>query len=204
VALRPDLVVVSRDGTDRAAYERLRTAGLRVEVTGGTSLDGVLADIRKVGDAIGETRRAAGLEETLRSRIAAAQARAAARPGPPRKALAVIWPDPPVVAGSSTFVGDLLSRAGFVNAVPPGAGDWPRVSFETLAAWNPDLVVRPDTAENREAFSRLFARDARWRLVKAVSAGHVLAVPGDWLERPGPRLVDALEMLANAAAGGVP
>ena len=81
------------------------------------------------------------------------------------------------------------------NVVPKSAGDWLRVSFETLAAWNPDLVVRPDTAENTRAFARAFA-DVRWRLVPAVKEGRVVIVPGGLLERPGPRLVEALERLA--------
>jgi iron complex transport system substrate-binding protein len=100
-----------------------------------------------------------------------------------------------VVAGAGTFVGDVVQRAGFTNVVPESAGDWPRVSFETLAAWNPDLVIRPETPENAEVFGRAFG-DTRWRLVKAVSAGRIVVLPGSLLERPGPRLVEALERLA--------
>ena len=58
VALAPDLVVVSRDGTDRAAWEKLTAMGLNVLVTSGTSLDGVLDDVARVGAAIGEPEKA--------------------------------------------------------------------------------------------------------------------------------------------------
>jgi ABC-type Fe3+-hydroxamate transport system substrate-binding protein len=74
-------------------------------------------------------------------------------------------------------VGDVLSRAGFVNVVPASAGDWPRVSLETLAAWKPDIVIRPETKENEEAFAAL-PRDPRWRLLPAVREGRILRVPG--------------------------
>lgn len=193
MSLAPDLVVVSKDGTDRAAFEKLEALGLAVVVTSGTTLDGVLEDVVRVGHALGEDGRAAALVAALARRIAAAEALGRARPR--RRAVALIWPDPPVVAGEGTFVGDVLSRAGFSNVVPKSAGDWPRVSFETLASWNPDLVVRPETRENAGAFARAFA-DARWRLVPAVKEGRVVALPGDLLERPGPRLVEALERLA--------
>ncbi len=195
MSLAPDLVVVSKDGTDRAAWEKLEGLGFPVVVTRGTSLDGVLEDVRRVGHALLEDERTAALVASLSKRIAAAEAVGRARP--PRSAVALIWPDPPVVAGGATFVGDILARAGFRNVVPPSAGDWPRVSFETLASWNPDLVVRPDTQENAAAFARAFA-DARWRLVPAVREGRVVVLPGNLLERPGPRLVDALERLAAA------
>ena len=193
MSLAPDLVVVSKDGTDRAAFERLEALGLPVVVTAGTTLDGVLLDVTRVGHALGEDARAASLVASLTRRIAAAEALGRARPR--SRAVALIWPDPPVVAGEGTFVGDVLSRAGFSNVVPKSAGDWPRVSFETLASWNPDLVVRPDTPENAGAFARAFA-DARWRLVPAVREGRVVVMPGGLLERPGPRLVEALERLA--------
>ncbi|MGZ5381268.1 MAG: ABC transporter substrate-binding protein [Thermoanaerobaculia bacterium] len=193
VSLAPDLVVVSKDGTDRAAYEKLEALGLTVVVTSGTTLAGVLEDVARVGHALGEDDHARTLVAALTKRIAAAEALGRAHPR--ARALALIWPDPPVAAGAGTFVGDVVQRAGFTNVVPESAGDWPRVSFETLAAWNPDLVIRPETPENAEAFARAFT-DARWRLVKAVSAGRVVVLPGSLLERPGPRLVDALERLA--------
>jgi iron complex transport system substrate-binding protein len=193
VSLAPDLVVVSRDGTDRAAYEKLEALGLPVVVTSGTTLAGVLEDVIRVGRALGEDARAQRLVEALKRRIAAAEALGRARK--PAKALVVIWPDPPVAAGVATFIGDVVARAGLTNVVPKGAGEWPRVSYETLAAWDPDVVIRPETPENSTAFTNGL-RDARWLLVRAVRDGHVVALPGNLLERPGPRLVEALERLA--------
>ncbi len=204
VALAPDLVVVSRDGTDRVAYDRLVALRLPVLVTSGRTLEGVFEDVVAVGRAIGEEGRAASLVASLRGRVASAiEAGRVARRGRPLPSAAVlIWPDPPVVAGPSSFVGDLLRVAGIPNAVPGTAGEWPRVTLETLAAWNPGVLVRPETKENAAAFTRGLA-DPRWRLVPAAAPGRVLTLPGDWLERPGPRLVDALEsLLARLSAPG--
>ena len=199
VALAPDLVVVSRDGTDRTAYEKLRALGLPLLVTGARNLDGVLDDIRRVGEAIGESAAADRLLVSLAARISAAERRAAARGGPGPRTVVVIWPDPPVVAGPGSFIGDLLARARLPNVVPARAGEWPRVSLETLAGWNPGLVVMPETTENRDAFTRAFA-GGPWRIVPAVREGRVMAIPGEFLERPGPRLVDALERLVPSEA----
>src|SRR5262249_18703836 len=153
VALKADLVVASRDGTDRASYDALVRLGLRVLATTGSSLPGVFEDVRLVGEAIGEPERAARLVEEARKRTASAEARGKARhSGSNPKVLVVIWPDPPVVAGPATFIGDVLKRASLENVVPASAGEWPRVSFETLAAWNPDVVLRPESPENAEVF----------------------------------------------------
>ena len=197
-ALKPDLAVVSRDGTDRRAAERLAAIGVRVVVTDATTLSGVFEDVRRVGAALGRSAEAERLVASMERRAAAAEARSPARRAAPRPtAVALIWPDPAVVAGPATFVGDLLSRAGLANVVPASAGEWPRVSQETLVSWNPRLLVRPDTAENRAAFEGAFAAGSRWRLLPAVRDGRVVVLPGAWLERPGPRLVDALEALVS-------
>lgn len=196
--LAPDLVVVSKDGTDLAAVRRLETLGHRIVVTDAASLDGVLSDVRNVGRAIGEDARAEELSRTLTARIARAEERAKTRAGPPPKAIAVVWPDPPILAGHDTFVGDLLQHARLENAAPRSAGAWPRVSFETLAAWDPRLVIRPDTPENHAAFGKAFAPGGRWDVLPAVKEKRVLVLPGALLERPGPRLVDALERLVDA------
>ena len=80
VALAPDLVVVSKDGTDRAAYEKLEALGLTVVVTSGTTLAGVLEDVARVGHALGEDERARALVLALTKRIAAAEALGRAAP----------------------------------------------------------------------------------------------------------------------------
>jgi len=197
VALRPDLVVASRDGTDLASWNRLRDLGLAAVATKGTTLEGVFGDIRTVGEAIGEPGKARGLVDALRARVERVRERVARAPTPVPTTLIVIWPDPPVVAGPSSFLGDLLRQAGLPNATPEGSQEWPRVSFETLFRWNPDVVVRPETPENETVFRRAFTGASPWRLLAAVRDGKVIRLPGNWLERPGPRLVDAMEGLAD-------
>ena len=197
-ALKPDLALVSRDGTDRRAAERIEALGIRVVVTDATTLDGVFADVRRVGAALGRTAEAERLVAGLAARARAAAERAPRPAGGKRTtAIALIWPDPPIVAGRGTFVGDLLERAGLENAAPAKAGEWPRVSHETVVGWNPRLLVRPETPENAAAFAAAFTPGSRWLLLPAVREGRVLVIPGAWLERPGPRLVDALEALVE-------
>jgi len=135
VSLAPDLVVVSKDGTDRAAFEKLEALGLAVGVTSGTTLAGVLEDVTRVGHALGEDERARALVAALGKRIAAAEALGRARSR--ARALVLIWPDPPVAAGAGTFVGDVVARAGFVNVVPESGSFEPDEMTTPMAASSP-------------------------------------------------------------------
>ncbi len=205
VSLAPDLVVASRDGTDRAAFERVRALGFPVVVTGGTTLEGIFGDITAVGGALGAEGSAKELVASLRGRLGRARERIAhsSRRRALPSVLILIWPDPPVVAGPASFLGDLLRQAGIPNAAGE-AGEWPRVSFETLARWDPGLIVRPETRENAEAFRQAFGANPLWKLVPAAREGRVVSIPGNWLERPGPRLIDALEALADRIGTSLP
>ncbi len=199
LALRPDLVIVSRDGTDRAAYEKLRALSLPVLVTQGTTIEGVFLDIISVGTAIGEAARARELNTSLRARLAAARQKSRSIQAKRRfpRVLVVIWPDPPVVAGPASFIGDLLEKGDIPSAVPGNSGEWPRVSLETLALWDPGVIVHPETEENREVFKMTLLGNPHWKLVTALKRGNVLSIPGGALERPGPRLIEALEQLID-------
>lgn len=199
LSLRPDLVIVSRDGTDRRAFEQLQSLGLSLLVTGGTSLEGVLSDVRNVGRAIGEEERAKKLAASLSARLEAARARSLKAQEEKRfpAVLVLIWPDPPVAAGPSSFIGDLLEKGAIPSAVPKGSGEWPQVTFETIASWNPGVIIHPETEENRAVFKKALSTNPHWKLVEAFRQGRIAAVPGNMLERPGPRLVDALEKLLD-------
>lgn len=195
LALRPDLVIVSKDGTDRAVHDQLVRLKAPLLVTSGHTLDGVFGDIEAVGRAIDEEKRARDLIGDLKRRVAAVRERAASRPAT-QPVLVLIWPDPPVVAGPESFIGDLLRQGRITNAVPDGAGEWPRVSLETITSWSPAVLVHPETPENREVFRKALGGYPQWKVVRAYRDGRILSIPGAWLERPGPRLVDALERLA--------
>ena len=158
-----------------------------------------------MGAALGAGRQAEELISSLRARVNRARDRIArsARQRPAPTVLILIWPDPPVVAGPSSYLGDLLRQAGLKNAAQEGQ-EWPRVSFETLAQWDPGLIVRPETKENADVFRKALGANPLWQLVGAARNGRMVSIPGNWLERPGPRLVDALEALADRIAGEHP
>ena len=154
VALAPDLVVVSRDGTDRAACEKLDGAGAsgRRDVRQRRSTAS-----SRTSRASARARRGRAAAGTLVAPLTdahrggrGARARAHRRPRGASPSSGRTRPSSP---GRATFVGDVArARAGSRTSSRHRAGDWPRVSLETLAAWNPDLVIRPETPENAEAF----------------------------------------------------
>jgi len=162
------------------------------------TLEGVLADIRKVGAAVNLEDEADELVAGLRYRLR--RIRQAHAPGPtPPSVLVLEWLDPPYVAGH--WVPELVDIAGGRDAAGrPGERSTAR-SWRELSALAPDLVVVAlcgfDVARAQQELAAVTDRDARVLLGRRVEFMDGNA----YTSRPGPRLVDAAEILARLIAG---
>ena len=190
VAKRPDLVVAVAD-LQMPVIQKLRELKLRVVAVNPRTLDEVFHAIQVIGDVAGAGDAARRTADGLRARVAAVESKAAAIPADSRPRVFVeIWNDPLMTAGAGTFVDDLVRRAGGRNSVGHIEG-WPQISPETVISGSTDVVIL--TCFNR---SEVMARH-EWRKVPAVVSGRVFEIHPDLMVRPGPRLVDGLEALAD-------
>jgi iron complex transport system substrate-binding protein len=164
----------------------------------------VFADVRRVGEVTGLAGQAEALLADLDRRLAAVRARAAGRPHP--RVLALEWLDPPFAGGH--WVPEMIDLAGGIDAVAKPGDHSARLTWEQVAAADPDvIVVMPcgfDEAGAREQIATLADRP-EWRSLRAVREGRVSPVDANGcFSRPGPRLVDGVERLAAILHGGNP
>lgn len=197
LAVRPDLVLATREGNTRGPVAALQSAGLDVLVVPGSSVDEVLAGIRLVAERLGRAGEGARLLSALEARRRAVRA-LASRSARPR-AILLIWPDPPQAAGGGTFLDAVLAEAGAVNALADRPG-WPVVSQEFLAASPIDVLVVPDADGTRAVYARALREGALSR--GAAARAQIIRVDESALTRPGPRIFEAMEVLAAALAAG--
>lgn len=163
-----------------------------------SSLADVWADMRRVADALGVADRGVALVMELETRIEAVAARAAAAPERPRIAC-IEWIEPPMAAGN--WMPELVSLAGGVNLFGEAGRHSPWLDWDALRASDPDVIlVAPcgfDIPRSRRDLPALEARPG-WRALRAVRAGRVAIADGNrYFNRPGPRLVESLEILAE-------
>jgi iron complex transport system substrate-binding protein len=162
------------------------------------TLDGVLADIRRVGEAMELRDEADELIAGLRYRLRRAAARGGSRapPAPPAPSVLVLeWLDPPYVAGH--WVPELVAIAGGRDVGNVAGERSAARSWRELSALAPDLVVIAlcgfDVERARRDLAELADRDARALLDRRVEF-----LDGNaYTSRPGPRLVDAADILAR-------
>lgn len=204
--LAPDLIVTQTQCEVCAISERELQAALRdwmgarpevVSLTAET-LDGVWDDIRRVAEALGDATTGDELIARLQARMQGLEERLAdARTRPSVACLE--WLDPLMVAGN--WMPRLVDMAGGddVLGCPDKVSAW--LDWKRLVAVDPEVIVLLpcgfDIARSRREIPSLTARP-EWSRLRAVRDGRVYLTDGNqYFNRPGPRLVESLEILGE-------
>jgi iron complex transport system substrate-binding protein len=193
VALQPDLCIAVKDGNPIAAVEQLEALGLPVFAIDPLDLETVMQSVRAVGDLLGAEPQAETVVSDMRRRIEKVRARVAQTTRRPTLFFQ-IGVSPIVSVGSNTFIHTLIELAGGVN-VAAGPSPYPRFSREQVIALAPEVIVI-SAMERAAQFEQVKAEWMQWPAIPAVKSQAVFIAPNDLFDRPSPRLVEALEVLA--------
>ena len=203
--LRPDVILTQTLCEVCAVSDKDVLLALGPELLPGTRLVSLkpqcLADtwddIQTVADALGVAAQGEELVDQLRIRLEALRQRVAAGPHP--RVACIEWLSPLMSAGN--WVPELVVAAGGEAVVGEAGKHSPWLTWEELYAADPDLLVLMPCGFDLERTCDEAASvmtDPRWRELRAVQCGRVYAVDGNqYFNRPGPRLVDSAEMLAE-------
>jgi iron complex transport system substrate-binding protein len=203
VRLKPDLVLVARGVRVIEPLERL---GLRVLAFETQSLADVEAVLVRLQDVL-QSGDAQALMAAMRADIAAAAQRVAhARtlrqgqaPWPAGASAArprvyfEVSPGP-YAAGPDSYMGQLLTQLGADNIVRAAMGPFPKINPEYVVRANPDLILI------HQAQAQGLTQRVGWRSMRAIAQRHICAFSSsqtDLLERPGPRIGQAAQLLAD-------
>ncbi|HZT82844.1 MAG TPA: cobalamin-binding protein [Gemmataceae bacterium] len=204
--LRPDVIVtqshcevcaVSQRDVERAVCDWLGSRP-RVVSLAPNALADVWAGFVEVAEALGVPERGAELVAQLQARMAAIAEKARGLKERPTVAC-VEWIDPLMAGGN--WVPELVALAGGVNLFGEAGKHSPWMTWEELAAKDPDvIVVLPcgfDIARARRDMPVLTTKP-EWPRLRAVRERRVFLADGNqFFNRPGPRLVESLEILAE-------
>lgn len=201
--LRPDLILTQAlcdvcavmEGDVRELAARLSPAP-RVETLSATTLDGVFDDILRVGTALGVPDEAdewiAGAHARMRTVHETLKAAKAPRP----RVAVIEWGEPLYVAGH--WMPEMIKRAGGVDALAKPGEHSVTVTMQQLRAADPEvIIIAPcgyDLPRAVHQGERLLALpDWQWARARRIFALDANA----FASRPGPRLVDGIEILTR-------
>lgn len=196
-AYEPDLVVISNDIASIA--QQLTSLNIPVWLgSAAATLDDVYTQIDQLGTLTGNASSAQSVVTQMKGDIESALSGVEMLVDVP-----VFWEldDTYYSITSNTFVGALLSQFGFksiADGVEAG-NDYPQLNAESIIAANPKVIFLADTKCCAQDATSVAARPG-WSAIEAVTNSNIVALDDDVASRWGPRIVDLMKALADAAA----
>jgi iron complex transport system substrate-binding protein len=187
-------VLVTKGFNRLETVHALEALGISSYATDPHTVEEIINSSKKLADILGAPGTGVSLAENMQRRLADLQQRLGILPQ--KRVLFVVWTQPLISVGKHTFIADALRRAGAVSIVD-SEQDWPQVNLEEVARLQPDYLVF--AASHSETAPREIAELASlpgWQLLDAVT-NRRYAIISDAVNRPAPRIVNAIEELAR-------
>ncbi len=193
VSLKPDVVLAA---PSTRVIDRLESLGLKVLVIDAKTH----ADVKRSLELLGQLLEAPTAADAAWAGVEAALADAAARMPPSVRGQRVYFEvdAAPYAAGATSFIGETLTRLGLRNAIPPELGPFPRLNPEFVVKLQPDIIIAA-----RRNLDDMPKRPG-WSSLRALQHGQSCGFDVEQYElliRPGPRMGEAAQLLAQCLAG---
>lgn len=190
VALKPDLLVVWRDGNSPQQLQRLATLGIPVYASEMGTLADIAQTLRRLGRIAGTEGAAEARAAAFEQRLQALRQRYAGRP--PLRVFYQVWQRPLLTFNDRHLVMQGLALCGVRNVFGSLAPLTPSVGEEAVVAADPDAIVTGrsgrDAPDGLDGWRRLGQ-------MKAVRRGALIVIDPDTLHRSSDRIVEGLDGL---------
>jgi iron complex transport system substrate-binding protein len=154
------------------------------------TLSEMLEEVVHLGEATGMEEHAHELRGELEGRLATVRATVAGTGSP--RVIALQRLDPPRVAGY--WIPEMISIAGGLDVAGDPGLTPPKVSWGELESLRPDVIVVMPEVPLEDARAQAMEH---WERIAALGAIRLYAVDGALFSDPGPRLIDAVELLGH-------
>jgi iron complex transport system substrate-binding protein len=198
-SLNPDLLLATT--IHDADLPTFRNLGYKVLVLNPTDVNSVLNDILMVGKATNSEQSAQNLVDSINSEIDSISQKIAAAHMEKPKVYYEVWLD--MSAGSTSFINDVITKAGGENIFGTEVDQYPTVSSETIVQKNPDIILLPTEMANAGeapfygSVDEVKARPG-WNTISAIQNDRIVIVDGSLFAEAGPRIGEQIAVTAKA------
>lgn len=177
LALKPDIVVISKEVTPKEVYHRLIELGLKVHVYAPQSLKDIPDELIKLGRIIGKEKEAVSVGNEFLKNINRIK-----KSFKGQRALFVIWAEPLTVVGKKSHINEVMNLIGLTNIAESSS-----INIERVIKMNPEIIffgVAHKSAYSESLILKLKDTDA-------VKNGKIYCV-SDKIYHLSPRIIDGI------------
>lgn len=199
LTLLPDVALVTdyHYKTHPDVLKKFEEAGIEVVVVGSaTSFKDVYENIEMIGEATGTKTEAEEIVTDMKERLQAIKDKAADSIKDKKNVWVEVSPAPDIfTTGKNTFMHEMLESIQAVNAAEDHEG-WVKMTEEEIVKLDPEVIITTYGYYIDNPTAEVLNREG-WTEVPAVKNGKVFDVDNDTVTRPGPRLIEGVETLAE-------
>ncbi|WFA10220.1 cobalamin-binding protein [Tissierella sp. Yu-01] len=193
IELEPDLVVIYGEGNEEENF-RLDEAGINYVAFEPESIEAVIGTIEKIGRLTGKVDEAETLIEEMNDHMNEVLSKIEGVK--PRKVFYEIWHEPLMAAGPGSFMDELMTLVGGDNIAKDTEVEYPQFDLEQLIKLNPEVYLTSVDLPEKTVES-ISARPG-YENIDAIINEEVHLLDPNVVSRPGPRIIQALELVAKA------
>ena len=190
ISCKPDFVVLFKVMHDHL-IEPLEKYGISYYVSDANTIEDVLKEITEIGKITGHEENALALVEEIQSSINNLSFISN------KSVYWEVWNAPYMTIGATSFINELITKAGGKNIFADVEQSYPAVNEESIIARNPDVIFIPsDSPVTVEDVKNR----AGWQDISAVKTGSIYKIDADITSRSGPRIKEAILLINDFLA----
>jgi iron complex transport system substrate-binding protein len=194
LGLKPDLVIGNQDFIRPDVLAKLDQLGVPVFLLAPKTIEDILGHIHTVGRLVGHEKDARFVVDGMRERLIEIRHRTSTVRRV--RVFYVINTDPLISVGPASFIHHMLQAAGGDNMAGRAPSAYPKVSLEEVIRNDPEVILFP--VGTTEGISDAEQKQWRkWKGLSAVSQDRLYQVKAELINRPGPRVIDGVQLLAR-------
>ncbi|MFH1729007.1 MAG: ABC transporter substrate-binding protein [Pseudomonadota bacterium] len=190
VSLKPDLVFLTVDGNSKSLASKLSENNIKIFVINTSSFSDISLSIKMIANALACSEKGKLLSDTMQSESLIFKAAMLGRQKP--SVLFLTSVDPIISVGPKTFLDEIITLAGGENVCNKLNNRYPKLSFEAVVKFEPDLIIYP-TMGNEDAAIKRFIEKLNSVLKKEVLM--LSNIDPDLIYRPCPRIIQGLKII---------
>ncbi|MDF0644061.1 MAG: cobalamin-binding protein [Nitrospira sp.] len=195
VALRPDMIVAPQEFLRADILAKLEELRIPVFLVEAKTIGDILMQIQSLGKIFNKVKMSDAITGTMRDRMARVTKRVAT--SKEKRVLYVLNSHPLITVGPGSYIHHMIGLAGGINVARSSESPYPSLSLETVLQEDPEVLIFPVGSVESIPKSEQDEWN-RWKSLSAVRNRQLLEVSSDALNRPGPRVVEGLDLLARA------
>lgn len=198
IELEPDLVINYGDGITEE-NQRLIEAGIPIAGFEPESIEEITDVIIRIGVLTGNAEEASALAEDMIDRKNEIIEKL--KDVDQKKVFYEVWHEPLMAAGPGSFVDELIILAGGENIAADADSEYPQFDLEQLIERNPQVYITANDLPEKTIES--IKERPGYAEIDAVKEDQLYLVDGNIMSRPGPRIIQALELIVESIHPGI-